>query len=279
MFDRHYEVILADNAAGRSVHYHIRYLVYCMETGFEDETQFPDGMERDSWDNNAVHFIVRARATGEWIAAMRLILPRQGQLPVEHLCQLDASALPAATPSQLGEISRLCIVDHARRRLHDHAALQGIADLTPSPNTFREPEIMLGLLRAAAAYSRSHGICYWYYMTTTALARMINRLNIMLKPVGPGVQHRGERYPYLADLAESEQRISDKSTDLAAMLAQRNTYRLFSAVFGDDIGTAPSLVNGSFTPTRAGSYGQRASGQEIKASAHLPSVPHGQRAP
>lgn len=230
MFDGQYEVILADNAAGRCLHYRIRYLVYCMETGFEDRRRFPDGLEQDAWDERAAHFMVRSRATGEWIAAMRLILPQQGQLPIKQLCQLDT--LPAASPSQLGEISRLCIVDHARRRPHRDDTLQGLADPDPSPDTRREPEIMLGLLRAAAAYSRDHDIHYWYFMTTTALARMVKRLNILLKPAGPMIQHRGERYPFLADLDESERRVRSKSAEIAAMLAQQTAYRLFSTVGG-----------------------------------------------
>lgn len=240
MFDRHYEVILADNLAGRSLHYRIRYLVYCMETGFEDRHQFPDGLEHDHWDEQSIHFLVRARATGEWIAAMRLILPREGKLPVEHLCQLDTDTLPPTTPSQLGEISRLCIVDHARRRLHSVDALKGIADLAPSHDACREPEIMLGLLRAAAAFSRLHDIKYWYFMTTAALARMVGRLNMLLKPIGPAIQHRGDRYPFLADLDESERLVRGKSADIAAMLAMGTAYRPYSEVCGSTM-NLPSL--------------------------------------
>lgn len=240
MFDKHYEVILADNSAGRSLHYRIRYLVYCMETGFEDRHQFPDGLEHDHWDEQSIHFLVRARATGEWIAAMRLILPRQGQLPVEHLCQLDAGTLPPATSSQLAEISRLCIVDHARRRLHSVDALKGIADLAPSHDACREPEIMLGLLRAAATFSRIHDIKHWYFMTTSALARMIGRLNILLKPIGPAVQHRGDRYPFHADLDESERLVRGKSAEIAAMFAKETAYRLYSEVCGSTM-QLPSL--------------------------------------
>jgi len=203
-----------------------------METGFEDRHQFPNGLECDHWDEQSVHFLVRARATGEWIAAMRLILPQQGQLPVEQLCQLDAGALPLAMPWQFGEISRLCIVDNARRRSHSVDALKGIADRTHSPDAHREPEIMLGLLRAAASFSRIHDIKYWYFMTTAGIARMAGRVNILLKPIGPAVQHRGDRYPFLADLNESELLVRGKSAEFAAMFAKQTAYRLFSEACG-----------------------------------------------
>lgn len=236
-FDRHYEVILADNIAGRTLHYRIRYLVYCVELGFEDPDRFPEGLEQDHWDEQSVHFLVRTRATGEWIAAMRLVLPHEGKLPVEHLCQLNTDALPPVAPSQLGEISRLCVIDHVRHQAPSTGAstdpLKDIADVAPAPSARHESKIILGLLRAASAFSRLHGIKYWYFITTPALARRISRLNMLLKPIGAVVQHRGDRYPYLADLEESERRASAISADIVAMLAVDVTYRLYSEVCGN----------------------------------------------
>jgi len=48
MFDKRYEVILADTDEARRVHYRLRYQVYCMEEGFEAHDKFPDRMERDT---------------------------------------------------------------------------------------------------------------------------------------------------------------------------------------------------------------------------------------
>lgn len=227
-FDAHYEVVLADNTAGRALHHRIRYLVYCVELGFEDHLQFPQGFEQDHWDEHSVHFLVRTRATGEWVAAMRLVLPREGKLPIEHLCQLSTDTLPPVTPSQLGEISRLCIMDHVRRQTHSTESSIDIA--TPLPYARHESKIILGLLRAASSFSRRHSIKYWYFMTTPALARRISRLNIQLKLIGSVVQHRGDRYPYFADLEESERLARSKFPDIAAMLMVDEAYRLYSEI-------------------------------------------------
>ena len=248
-FDKHYEVFLADNNAGRALHYRIRYLVYCVELGFEDPARFPDGLEQDPWDPQSIHFLVRARATGAWIAAMRLVLPQAGSLPVEHLCQLQGDALPPILPAQRGEISRLCIIDHVRHlEPATHTSInpvkdsvQNINEVAPAPSARHESKIILGLLRAASAFSRLHGIKYWYFITTPALARRISRLNMLLKPIGSVVQHRGDRYPYLADLEDSERRASAISADIVAMLAVDVTYRLYSEVCGDAMGV-PSRV-------------------------------------
>ena len=250
MFDRHYEVILADSKEAQTIHFRLRYLVYCMETGFEDPNQFPDGLERDAWDDNAAHFIVRSLTTGEWVAAMRIILPKRGQLPIRQLCRLDARTLPTASHVQFGELSRLCIVDQARRRWQQHATQRGVVNLMPPHNERREPDILMGLLRAAAAFSRERGISHWYYMTTAALARSVKRLNIMFKPVGPAVQHRGDRFPFLADMEESMRNISSISEDHAAMIARQTAYRLYSAVCHDEM-SLPELPETIKLPVRA----------------------------
>ena len=47
MFDERYEVFLADNETARQIHHKVRYQVYCLEEGFEDQNDFDDNQERD----------------------------------------------------------------------------------------------------------------------------------------------------------------------------------------------------------------------------------------
>src|SRR3569832_697528 len=76
MNKEHFEVVLADDECSRRIHYQLRYQVFCLDTGYEDPDAFPDGEEKDEWDQNAVHFLVRERETQQWVAAMRLVIPQ-----------------------------------------------------------------------------------------------------------------------------------------------------------------------------------------------------------
>lgn len=115
MFDEHYEAVVADTPAAREIHHRIRFEVYCLENGFEDPANHPDHQERDPWDENSVHFIVRHRASGQWIGALRLIRPVDGVLPVRQVAELDPVASPSGPDGTVWEVSRTCILGDFRR--------------------------------------------------------------------------------------------------------------------------------------------------------------------
>ena len=224
MFDDRYEVILADNEAARQIHHQVRYKVYCLEEGFEDQSHFDNNEERDEWDPHSVHFTVRTKDSREWVAAMRMVVRGPEGLPIEQMCDIDPLAAP--TGDSVAEISRLCIVDEYRRGKQTHTPSQNIA--TPHLYDVKEPrlpvtnerhhksEIILGLLRAAVDYSYEHDISNWYFLTTPALARIINRLCIQLVKVGSPCDHRGVRYPFFANLREAEK----QATQGCSMIAE-----------------------------------------------------------
>ncbi|MBK1672847.1 GNAT family N-acyltransferase [Ectothiorhodospira shaposhnikovii] len=116
MFGARYEVIVADTPGTLQIHHEIRYLVYCLEKGFEDSRAFSDGQESDHWDSNATAFIVRERETGQWLGAMRLVHSVQGELPVHRITRVSAGDASPVTGGAV-ELSRICITqDYVRRR-------------------------------------------------------------------------------------------------------------------------------------------------------------------
>jgi len=237
MFDKHFEVVLADTEEGKRLHYKIRYQVYCIESGYEDYRAFADGEEKDEWDKHAVHFLVRSKASREWIAAMRLILPgNKGGHPVFQLCDIDRSVAGKTQGSTTAEISRLCIIDSFRRRLPTGRSENNQASLNPRKGAShhqmrdrcKEPLIVLGLFRAAAQYSREHGIPYWYFLTTSALARMLKRMNVHMLKAGASCLHNGERHPFLIDLREAIELARRGSDVIAQMLEHQLAYVRYS---------------------------------------------------
>lgn len=212
MNKEHFEVVLADDECSRRIHYQLRYQVFCLDTGYEDPDAFPDGEERDEWDQNAVHFLVRERETQQWVAAMRLVFPQDETLPIETRAHITPEV--AVASGEILEISRLCMVGHYRRRLQGQAMpcdSGNVRNLFPPPEQaeartelrkrLRTAEILRSLLDAAVAYSRDCGTRHWYIFTTRALAKVLGYvLPLQLQQVGEPVWHRGERYPFLVSI-------------------------------------------------------------------------------
>ena len=212
MKKEHFDVVLADDECSRRIHYQLRYQVFCLDTGYEDPGAFPDGEEKDEWDKNAVHFLVRERETQQWVAAMRLVFPQDETLPIKTRADLAPGAEVACEDTL--EISRLCMVGHHRRRPQSRATPSRHSKITnlfpPSAHAeaqselrkrMRTAEVLRSLLDAAVAYSRECGTRHWYIFTTRALAKVLGYvLPLQLQQVGEPVWHRGERYPFLVNI-------------------------------------------------------------------------------
>jgi len=238
MFDKHFEVVLADSEEAKRIHYKIRYQVYCIESGYEDHRAFADGEEKDEWDHQSAHFAVRSKETGEWIAAMRLILPgNHNEQPVFRLCDIDTTVSDKTRYSKTGEISRLCIISPYRRKpLPTRSEMNLHAESSSLPHQrdrCKEPLIVLGLFRAAVQYSREHNIPYWYFLTTPALARILKRMHVNLIKAGGGCQHNGERHPFLVDLRDAVARARRGSAIIAQILGNKVGYIRYSQLLNE----------------------------------------------
>ncbi len=241
MFDRDFEVIIADTAESKKAHYHLRYQVYCLDVAFEDASMYPDRMEWDEYDQNSVHFLVRSRATGHWVGAMRMILGDYNFLPMIENAEVDSGKV-GSIPSSVAEISRLCVVSEYRRnqylrksRLYEQG--QGYAGestdrsvtLVNIDDRRKEPEIMLGLLRAAYVYSLDKGIDSWYFMVAPSLARILHRLSFNVSEIGPLQSFHGERAPHACDMTTFAADLHERSSALHQMFCRTDdAYHSFS---------------------------------------------------
>ena len=217
MFDKRFEVVLADNDYSRRLHYQVRYQVYCLEEGFENAASFCTSEERDDCDDQSAHFLVRSKQTNEWVAAMRMVIPKTGPLPIEGLCDIHPVVRPSLTGEPAAEISRICVVNDYRRIS------------SQQQSRVHKSLIMKGLLSAAAQFSQENGILYWYFLTSPGLARMFSYLNIQLIKVGAACEHRGTRYPFLADLKQVIEQAKQGCPNFASLLSSNaNSYKRFS---------------------------------------------------
>lgn len=228
-----FETILCDTAEARSVHYQLRYQVYCRETDFEDPNGFTDGEERDGYDRHSVHFVARDPLNRQWVAAMRLVLAGHGGLPLEKCCNISQVSEYLPIRHTIVEFSRFCVLQSHRRPNRNRSLGLRVVDgrsgevkiTQPGPGY---PEIMLGLINATFAWSRKHDVRYCYFLVNRALARTLQRLNMELRPVGEPTEHHGLRAPYIMDLRASEYRMKQKLSVLRETSRQADHYHHYS---------------------------------------------------
>ena len=247
MFDQYFEVFLADTSEGREINYRLRYQVYCLETGYEDPVNFPDQRESDSFDRRSVHFILKSQLTGEWIAAMRLVVGRLAELPISRFATIDKERLLRLTKTNsldeltlAAEVSRMCVISKYRRRPlernvpfqipwnaeHDSSQI----DVTAAEERRKAPWLMLALLYAARDYSEQNDIPHWFFLAANSLARVFTGLGMQFEQTGPSCEHRGVRFPYVIKMPSGFDNFEVKYPRLAKTIPAGIRYKRFSEI-------------------------------------------------
>ena len=235
MIEQGYDFYLADTDAGKSIHFGLRYQVYCLRERYEDPARHQNFLEQDEYDDKAVHFIARYRATGEWLGAMRLIVGRVEQLPVTRYSSVMPGSTISAGWQTVAEASRLCALLPSASRSDFVSSSTTIPRQfmrnTSGPGTQRSLQtswISLGLIRAARQYCLRHDITFCFFLISDPLARILRRLGMEIEPVGSPCQHRGWRSPYIHNVKTGYQVMAERSPDLYNSFCQHTSYTRFS---------------------------------------------------
>jgi N-acyl amino acid synthase of PEP-CTERM/exosortase system len=169
--------------------YRLRFQVYCLERGFEDATQYPDGREQDADDARSMHCLLIFRPTGMVLGTVRLILPQyDSALPVSRIAgsRLHALDLPVETTA---EVSRFAIAKAVRRQM-GHCLSSSHLEVRRTL-----PLLSLGLIHAAVMMSLSRGITHVVAMMEPALLRLLARVGVEFHTIGEPIDHHGLRQP------------------------------------------------------------------------------------
>lgn len=188
----------------------IRYRVYCEEFGYEPKSDFPDGIETDSFDERSLHCLVTHKLTALPAACVRVVLTGDdAPLPFEKFCIdsldhgfFDRNPMPR---SSFCEISRLAVDGAFRRRSGEKATRFGdldIANLSPEERrTF--PLIAVSCYLAATAVGSLAGCTRAFAMMEPFLPRLLSRSGINVRKVGKDLEYHGLRAPYFITLEEA----------------------------------------------------------------------------
>ncbi len=201
-YQRCFEVVPALSHALRDHAYRIRHRVYCEELGYEPPQS--DCRERDEYDSQSLHVLIRSLHTGEFIGCTRIIRTRPRDpchpLPFEKVCAtaLDRSIVEPSRLARdtIAEVSRLAVIAPFRRRKGEGRNPLPISDADfGTPARPRFPYIPLALYLATVELARLNGIETLFVLTEERLASHFARLGVRILAIGAPVEHRGTRIP------------------------------------------------------------------------------------
>lgn len=206
-YREYFAITMADTEELRKEVYRLRYDVYCRELQWEDSDRFPDGQERDEYDDASRHCLLIHKRTGMYAGTVRVVMTHgpalQPPIPLIGHCQsqlFDGPFRPDRLPlGSFGEISRLALRGEFRRRSGEEASADGqsehLFEWTQNERR-RFPHIALGLYLGASAVGLADGASGVYAMMEPRLARHLRFAGIHFEQVGEPIRFRGLRAPY-----------------------------------------------------------------------------------
>jgi N-acyl amino acid synthase of PEP-CTERM/exosortase system len=189
--------------------YRIRHRVYCEDLGYEP--LHADGRERDEYDAQSLHILIRNVRTGQFIGCTRIIRTQadapERPLPFEIACAqtLDRSIVDPERLDRrtVAEVSRLAVIGEFRRRKGERrVALPLSADDFGTAEQPRFPYIPVGLYLATVELARLNGIETLFVLTERRLASHFAKLGVRIRTIGAPVEHRGTRIPSMLGTRE-----------------------------------------------------------------------------
>lgn len=229
LYRKWFDIVPARSAAQVEESQRLRYQVYCIETGFEDASAFPDGRERDNFDDGrTVCSLLVHRPTQSVAGTVRLILPdlSPGALPLpafsvsSDLAALSESQAPRA---KTGEISRFAISKQFRKRAED-TLIPALYEPSGKPDDVRViPHITLGLMQAILRMSLENGITHLVIAVEPALDRLVRKLGIVFTPIGPLFEYHGKRRGHYRSIAELLDQVYEQRPEIWEVLTDAGT--------------------------------------------------------
>ena len=207
-FRSRFEVVPALSSTLVEEVYRVRHRVYCEELGFEAIR--PDALERDEYDDQALHLLLRKAGDGAPVGCARLVRPNStdpsAPLPFERFCaaSLDRSIVdPAKLPRRtIAEVSRLAVMSEFRRRKGEARQPAPLSDgdfgTEESP---RFPYILVSLYLGIVAMAGIHGIESLFMLTEPRLAGNFAKLGVTIRQIGSPIEHRGLRIPSMMSVS------------------------------------------------------------------------------
>ncbi|CAH1084771.1 PEP-CTERM/exosortase system-associated acyltransferase [Candidatus Nitrotoga sp. 1052] len=214
-----YEVILADTEESKNIHYNLRYQIFCLEKRFEEASKCKDEMEKDTHDDNAIHFLVKSN--NRWIGSFRLVIDQFGNLPFQKVSALDPLQFLQRN-LEIAEFSRLGVLRPFQKLRNGQP---------PKESSESESEIMLKMIHAGVDYCRTNGLGHIIILCRRSISRVLNQFGLEARPIGPAVFHHGPRVPFVFNLAN----LHAFDAIVNSRLTARRAYSVYSEIYSNEV--------------------------------------------
>ena len=241
-FSRYFKVITADTPKLVEQALRLRYEIYCLEKGYENPDQFENNLEQDALDDHSAHGLMIFVPTDVPVGTVRIILPQvshQNRLfPIEEHCEFTPtneeyqkghSILEKIDRIKIAEVSRFSISKSFRKRLGEAKSIHGFADTEQALNKLKDrrfiPHLTVGLVKAMFQLSFENRMKHWFAVMEPKLRNsLLKRFYLQFHPLGPTVNYRGIRQPYIADIALTANEIRKNDIPLWKLLTKNGEY-------------------------------------------------------
>jgi N-acyl amino acid synthase of PEP-CTERM/exosortase system len=179
--------------------YRLRYQVYCLEKGYENPRNFPDGLEIDSFDSHSMHMLLEHSPSGHGVGTVRLVLPiaerPEWSFPLQLVCAQNGISTSKWFPvHQTAEMSRFCI----SKRLRTDQSICGESKASGASQAALD--MTFGLMEGIVRRSAEAGITHVCAAMEPSLLRLFSRFSIYFRPFGPLLNYHGKRQPCWVNL-------------------------------------------------------------------------------
>lgn len=205
-----FDVVRADTDDLRDKAFRLRYQVYCVENRIKDATG--GDIERDLWDDAAIHHLLIHRATGETAGTVRVILPRKDEplrsFPLQQVCDHPLLEMEDRIKG-FCEISHLCMAKRFRRRDRDGRILPAYYEQDWSAIPLFEkivtvrrliPWAPVGLLGAAFETALEHRIMDGFLVVEPDDLRALAQVGLSWRVLGPRLYQHGTWQPLVFNI-------------------------------------------------------------------------------
>lgn len=244
LYRQYFEWVPADTESLRLEAYKLRYQIYCLEEGFESVEKCPvvaDGtgrkvpIETDAFDDRAVHYLIRHRNSGCYVATTRLILPQKDApgtlLPLEIHYPKARRFIDPVQRCQVAEVSRYGIsseflrqTGEMRRGALDAPTALGLSVTGRLQERKVLPYLGMALVGGLVHLSRRHHIVYWYAAMEPALFRLNQRFGIVFEILGEGTHYHGWRVPGRLCVDEMLEKVKQVDFSVWELITQDGLY-------------------------------------------------------
>lgn len=211
-YDNAFELLRAESDESKEQVFRLRYDVFCEENKFEKSPFSGEALEHDAYDDHAVHYLLRHRASGDMVGTVRVVLPMEDDplhsFPVQAHCNhpLLKDGERALT---LFEISRFCMAPRFRKRERDGRLLpayydQDMVDVVQNgrPVKVRRliPYAPAALLKGAFETALAARIFEGVWMVDSMHLQSLDRIGFSFGLLGPYVNYHGGAQPVIFNI-------------------------------------------------------------------------------